>query len=96
MIAGLINSFVHSVMYTHYLLTLLKMSKPWWKKHLTQLQILQFFLIFIHASQLVWVKDCDHPKWPAAMLLPQNLFMIVLFGDFYYKAYVKKSNDKEK
>lgn len=76
-------------MYTYYLLTSYKMSQPWWKKHITQLQLLQFFLILIHASQLIWA-ECDYPKWPAALLLPQNLFMIVLFGDFYYKAYIKK------
>ncbi|XP_015607946.1 elongation of very long chain fatty acids protein AAEL008004 [Cephus cinctus] len=87
---GLINSFVHVVMYTHYLATSLKIGKPWWKKYITQLQLTQFFLILIHFSQLIWIEDCGFPRWPAAIFIPQNLFMIVLFGDFYYKTYVKK------
>lgn len=91
---GLINSFVHIVMYSHYLATSLKLGKPWWKKYITQLQLVQFFLILFHFSQLVWVKNCDFPRWPAAVMIPQNLFMIVLFGDFYYKTYVKKRPGK--
>lgn len=89
-VTGLINSFVHIVMYSHYLATSLKLGKPWWKKYITQLQLVQFFLILFHFAQLVWVKNCAFPRWPAAVMIPQNLFMIVLFGDFYYKTYIKK------
>lgn len=28
-------------------------------------------------------------------MIPQNLFMMVLFGDFYYKSYVKKTKKCE-
>ncbi|XP_057332477.1 elongation of very long chain fatty acids protein AAEL008004-like [Microplitis mediator] len=91
---GLINSFVHVIMYGHYLATSLKISKPWWKKYITQLQLTQFFLLLIHFSQLIWTRDCGFPLWPAAIFIPQNLFMMVLFGDFYYKTYVKKPQSK--
>ncbi|CAG5102348.1 Similar to ELOVL: Elongation of very long chain fatty acids protein (Drosophila melanogaster) [Cotesia congregata] len=91
---GLVNSFVHVIMYSHYLATSLKISKPWWKKYITQLQLTQFFLLLIHFSQLIWTKDCGFPLWPAAIFIPQNLFMMVLFGDFYYKAYIKKPTPK--
>ncbi|XP_066599195.1 very long chain fatty acid elongase 7-like [Prorops nasuta] len=92
---GLINSFVHVVMYTHYLLTSLKIGQPQkWKKYITQLQLLQFFLLMVHFGELVWVKDCDFPRWPAAVFIPQNLFMMVLFGDFYYKTYIAKPKAK--
>ncbi|XP_015116883.1 elongation of very long chain fatty acids protein 7 [Diachasma alloeum] len=87
---GLINSFVHVIMYSHYLATSLKLGKPWWKKYITQMQLVQFFLILLHFSQLIWADDCGFPLWPAAIFIPQNLFMIVLFGDFYYKTYIKK------
>ncbi|XP_051165729.1 elongation of very long chain fatty acids protein-like [Leptopilina boulardi] len=87
---GLINSFVHIVMYSHYLATSLKLGKPWWKKYITQLQLVQFVFILFHFAQLAWVKNCAFPRWPAAIMVPQNLFMIVLFGDFYYKTYIKK------
>ncbi|KAG6796217.1 elongation of very long chain fatty acids protein [Apis mellifera caucasica] len=90
-LVGTINSFVHVVMYTYYLITSLQLSKPWWKKYVTQLQLTQFCIILVHFISLAWVEDCGFPKWVAAIMIPQNLFMIVLFGDFYYKAYVKKS-----
>lgn len=38
---GTINSFVHVVMYSYYFMTLLKpeYKGAWWKKYLTQLQL---------------------------------------------------------
>lgn len=80
-------------MYSHYFVTSLKISKPWWKKYITQLQLVQFTIILFHFAQLLWV-DCGFPVWPAAIFIPQNLFMIILFGDFYYKTYVKKQTPK--
>ncbi|XP_058806746.1 elongation of very long chain fatty acids protein 7-like isoform X2 [Phymastichus coffea] len=91
---GLINSFVHMIMYTHYLVMSLKIAKPWWKKYITQMQLIQFFLILYHFSQLLWREYCGFPRWTAAIFIPQNLFMIVLFGEFYYKAYIKKPKTK--
>ncbi|XP_014209417.1 elongation of very long chain fatty acids protein AAEL008004-like isoform X2 [Copidosoma floridanum] len=90
---GLVNAFVHMVMYSHYLIMSLRITKPWWKKYITQLQLFQFFLILVHFSQLFF-RDCGFPLWPVLVFIPQNLFMIVLFGDFYYKTYVKKPNKK--
>lgn len=77
-------------MYTHYLLASMKINTNAWKKYITQLQLIQFFLITLHYLQLAWVKDCGFPLWPAYVMVPQNLFMMILFGDFYYKTYVKK------
>ena len=81
-------------MYGHYLATSFKLSRPWWKKYITQLQIIQFLLILLHFAQLIWVEDCGFPRWPAAFLIPQNVFMLVLFCDFYYKTYIKKKDKK--
>lgn len=82
-------------MYTHYLVSSYKIANPWWKKYITQLQLVQFFLILVHFSQLLWTEDCGFPRWPAAIFIPQNLFMIVLFGDFYYQTYIKKKPQKK-
>ncbi|KYN44778.1 Elongation of very long chain fatty acids protein 7 [Trachymyrmex septentrionalis] len=87
---GIINTFVHIIMYTHYLLAAMKIDTSLWKKHITQLQLVQFFLITLHFLQLTWVENCGFPLWPIYVMVPQNLFMIILFGDFYYKAYIKK------
>lgn len=34
--------------------------------------------------------DCDFPKVISIALAFQNIFMFLLFGDFYYKAYIQK------
>lgn len=88
---GMINSFIHTVMYSHYLITSLKLCKPWWKKYLTQMQMLQFFMTFYHFAQLFWVEDCGYPKLLVTLLvLPHNVALTYLFGQFYYQSYVRR------
>lgn len=87
---GVVNAFVHTVMYSYYLISTIVTVPHGWKKHITQLQILQFVLLLIHFSQLIFIEDCPFPKLLAAAFIPQILFMIILFGDFYYNAYLKK------
>lgn len=41
-------------------------------------------------SFLVFKPNCEYPRWVAAVFLPQNLFMLILFLDFYIKTYIKK------
>ncbi|XP_058461558.1 elongation of very long chain fatty acids protein 4-like [Malaya genurostris] len=90
---GFLNSFVHVVMYYYYFLTSVSpkyKGNVWWKKHITQLQIIQFGLIFLQWFVLVFQPNCAYPRWPLFVLLPQNLFMFALFLDFYYQAYIRK------
>ncbi|CAH2108756.1 unnamed protein product [Euphydryas editha] len=52
-LVGHINSLVHAVMYTYYLIAGLgdKYKKYlWWKKYLTMLQLVQFALIGVHST----------------------------------------------
>ncbi|KAL0819770.1 hypothetical protein ABMA28_007811 [Loxostege sticticalis] len=87
------NCFVHIIMYMYYLLTIWDESYKkslWWKRHVTQIQIIQFTFILLHFLLLVTAKDCGFPRQPAYILIPQNLFMVILFCDFYYKAYIRK------
>ncbi|PZC83910.1 hypothetical protein B5X24_HaOG206659 [Helicoverpa armigera] len=96
---GVINSFVHVVMYTYYLLSVAVPSVKnalWIKKHVTQLQILQFFWCVVHMAVIVFKTDCEFPRWTSALFLPQNLFMLVLFTDFYIKTYIKKPKQQLK
>ncbi|XP_023937836.2 elongation of very long chain fatty acids protein 7-like [Bicyclus anynana] len=90
---GVINSFVHSVMYFYYMLTVaFPAIKQYvaFKKLVTQIQIVQFFLCSIHFGAICFVPDCAYPRWTAAVFLPQNIFMLVLFLDFYIKTYIRK------
>ncbi|XP_073950588.1 very long chain fatty acid elongase AAEL008004-like isoform X2 [Choristoneura fumiferana] len=90
-----INSFVHMVMYTYYLLTSWDDSfkySLWWKKYVTQIQILQFSYLMIHFGALLVKRECRFPPQPAYIMFPQNLFMVLMFGDFYYRTYLKTSD----
>ncbi|XP_022816093.1 elongation of very long chain fatty acids protein 7-like [Spodoptera litura] len=96
---GVINSFVHVVMYAYYLLSVVMPSVKnslRVKKHVTQLQILQFFWCVVHMAIIVFKSDCAYPRWTSAMFLPQNLFMLVLFVDFYIKTYIIKPRQQKK
>lgn len=94
---GFINSFIHSIMYTYYLLAA---SYPgsaklnWWKRYLTQMQIIQFALMALNWFLLLVSADCGYPKWIGYVLLPQNFFVTTLFIDFYIKMYMRKKTTK--
>ncbi|CAG4936663.1 unnamed protein product [Colias eurytheme] len=95
---GVINTFVHVVMYSYYLLTVAFPSVKnslWWKKYITQLQIIQFFHNVVHMGSIIFVPNCGFPRWTAALFLPQNTFMLILFLDFYIKSYVRKPKAKK-
>ncbi|CAG5102334.1 Similar to AAEL008004: Elongation of very long chain fatty acids protein AAEL008004 (Aedes aegypti) [Cotesia congregata] len=90
---GLLNTFVHIVMYGYYLLAALgPRVKPylWWKKYLTALQITQFVLIMIHAFQLLFIK-CDYPKAFAGWIGLHAILFFFLFKSFYEESYTKKT-----
>ncbi|CAH1375208.1 hypothetical protein MTP99_016650 [Tenebrio molitor] len=86
---GLLNTFVHIVMYSYYLLSAFgpRIQKYlWWKKYLTTMQMVQFVVIMVHALQLFFV-DCNFPRifvWYMGLLA---LSFYSLFSNFYRTAY---------
>lgn len=59
---GLINSFVHIIMYTYYLLAACgpKYHKYlWWKKYITTLQLVRFYItkVRVHRYELIMNVD---------------------------------------
>lgn len=94
MFQGIANVFVHAVMYFYYFYTSFKpelKNSLWWKKYITQFQMLQFFLVMLHFSIPLILKQCIFPKFWLIMGLIQNGFMLAMFSDFYYKTYVRKN-----
>ncbi|CAB3220600.1 unnamed protein product [Arctia plantaginis] len=91
---GFINSTVHAVMYTYYLISIVRPQwvRQWWKKYITQLQILQFLLLILHFGHVLFEPSCEYPKWISFMFLPHNIFILFLFSDFYIKEYIRKKN----
>ncbi|XP_033211342.1 elongation of very long chain fatty acids protein AAEL008004-like [Belonocnema kinseyi] len=88
---GFLNSFVHIIMYSYYLLSALEPKfQPylWWKKYLTVLQMVQFFLVIVHAFQLLFI-DCNYPKAFVWWIGMHALMFYLLFRKFYQISYKK-------
>lgn len=90
--SNLINNLVHVIMYFYYMVSAMGPQYQkylWWKKHLTTIQLAQFFLVFIHSAQLLFV-DCGYPRFLGALLLLHSTIFFGLFSHFYYQAYTPK------
>jgi elongation of very long chain fatty acids protein 4 len=85
------NSFIHIVMYSYYLMAALGVRCPW-KRYITQAQMLQFVIVFVHAVFVLREKHCPVSLPWAQMFVMAN--MLVLFGNFYLKAYAAKPSGK--
>lgn len=89
---GLINTFVHIVMYTYYLLSALGphyQKYLWWKKYLTTFQMVQFVVIMVHAFQLLFT-ECNYPRAFVWFIGMHAVMFFFLFNEFYKQAYQKK------
>ncbi|KAJ9590199.1 hypothetical protein L9F63_016688 [Diploptera punctata] len=95
---GVINSFVHIIMYFYYMMAAMGpqfQKYLWWKKYITTLQMGQFCLAFLHSFQLLF-HDCEYPRWSLFLILPNAIFFYYLFSDFYNKAYSSLSSMHDK
>lgn len=89
---GLLNSLVHIVMYTYYLIAALgpRYKKYlWWKKYMTWIQLVQFGIMLFYLVLLL-AMDCRMPKALTYFFAANVIIFIYLFRDFYRKAYRKK------
>ncbi|XP_054082122.1 elongation of very long chain fatty acids protein AAEL008004 isoform X3 [Zeugodacus cucurbitae] len=95
---GLLNTFVHIVMYTYYMFSAMGPQFQrflWWKKYLTTLQMVQFVLIMVHAFQLLFI-DCNYPKAFVWWIGMHAVMFFFLFNEFYKNAYKGRRTRKEK
>uniref|UniRef100_A0A8D0H9Z6 Elongation of very long chain fatty acids protein 2 n=1 Tax=Sphenodon punctatus TaxID=8508 RepID=A0A8D0H9Z6_SPHPU len=86
-----LNSFIHVLMYSYYGLSVVPSMRKylWWKKYLTQAQLIQFLLTITHTLSAV-VKPCG---FPFGCLIFQSSYMttlVILFINFYIKTYRKR------
>eukprot|EP01102_Stenamoeba_stenopodia_P006816 TRINITY_DN1903_c0_g1_i1.p1 TRINITY_DN1903_c0_g1~~TRINITY_DN1903_c0_g1_i1.p1 ORF type:complete len:285 (-),score=40.78 TRINITY_DN1903_c0_g1_i1:157-1011(-) len=98
-IAEVLNSFVHIPMYYYYFVSYFGIH-PWWKKYLTQLQIIQFIVVLaVHWSTpyLHFVKG----RYCRAITEWGNIFgesvvisYLFLFIGFYIKTY-REAKDRK-
>lgn len=86
----MLNSFVHTIMYTYYGLSVLGPNVQkylWWKKYLTQLQLVQFGIVMVHAIVNILDRDCPYPKGYSIAFVLYGSFITALFLNFYRRSY---------
>ncbi|KAG4068363.1 hypothetical protein HA402_007883 [Bradysia odoriphaga] len=91
---GLLNTFVHIVMYTYYMFAAMGPQYQrflWWKKYLTALQMVQFVAIMVHAFQLLFI-DCNYPRAFVWWIGMHAVMFFFLFNEFYKSTYKAKQD----
>jgi elongation of very long chain fatty acids protein 4 len=88
---AMMNSFIHVVMYSYYLFSLLNIPCPW-KKYLTQMQLVQFVLCFVSATYCAVMGT--YPLFLCMIQIFVMVNMLVLFSNFYRKNYSDSSRTK--
>ncbi|KAL1377424.1 hypothetical protein pipiens_016274 [Culex pipiens pipiens] len=92
---GLINSWVHVIMYFYYFLTSFRpelKNSLWWKKHITQVQLIQFLILMVHFGLPLVLGYCNYPVYLLFIGFTQNVFMFTLFADIYVNVLHQEAN----
>ncbi|XP_075244176.1 very long chain fatty acid elongase 4-like [Convolutriloba macropyga] len=87
---ALLNSGIHVLMYLYYGLAAIgpHMQKYLkWKRYLTQMQLIQFFLGIANAYAGLYAQ-CDFPRWMGYALMFYASSIAALFFNFYFQAYI--------
>ncbi|XP_067945445.1 very long chain fatty acid elongase 4-like [Watersipora subatra] len=87
--SAMLNSGVHTLMYSYYMLSAMgpRVRKfLWWKKYMTAIQLIQFWLILLHTANATYT-DCGYPTGYGIALIIYVVSHIFLFTDFYNNAY---------
>lgn len=87
-----LNSFIHVVMYSYYGLSAIPAIRPylWWKKYITQLQLIQFFLTGSQTMcAIIW--PCGVPMGWLYFQIGYMVTLITFFANFYIQTYKKRS-----
>ncbi|CAB3228030.1 unnamed protein product [Arctia plantaginis] len=95
-VMGTLNSFVHVIMYTYYLISSLGpeyQKYVWWKKHVTVIQLVQFGIVFVHNFAVFFYK-CDYPRILNVACSLNAVAFLYMFGKFYIQSYKRSSKSK--
>ncbi|CAB3228031.1 unnamed protein product [Arctia plantaginis] len=90
---GFLNAIVHVVMYTYYLISSFGpeyQKYVWWKRYLTEMQLIQFAIVFVHHCVALF-SDCEFSKTANILFCLNAVVFMYMFGRFYLKSYKKKS-----
>ncbi|CAF4091826.1 unnamed protein product [Rotaria sp. Silwood2] len=92
-----LNSFIHVVMYAYYGLSACGshiQKYLWWKRYLTQAQIIQFVAVIGHSS-INLITPCSFPKIFDISFLLYGISILLLFSNFYLQSYIKKGKHRK-
>ncbi|XP_026752492.2 elongation of very long chain fatty acids protein 7-like [Galleria mellonella] len=92
-VVGLLNSFVHVLMYAYYGISSLgpEFAKYiWWKKHLTKIQLVQFILVILNLYYQQKLSPCPIPWYFQYYCTATISCFFVLFMKFYINSYNKQ------
>uniref|UniRef100_A0A9J8A5R8 Elongation of very long chain fatty acids protein n=1 Tax=Cyprinus carpio carpio TaxID=630221 RepID=A0A9J8A5R8_CYPCA len=90
------NSFIHVLMYSYYGLSAVPAMRPylWWKKYITQGQLVQFVLTMFQTScAVVW--PCGFPMGWLYFQITYMITLILLFSNFYIKTYKSHAGSRK-
>lgn len=101
---AMMNSFIHVLMYFYYGIASLVSApsltqsqlmgqqniRPWWKKYLTSLQMIQFVICATHSAIVCWAGDATYPRWLTFVELFVMFNMLYLFNKFYKQQYANR------
>ncbi|XP_075970163.1 very long chain fatty acid elongase 7-like [Anticarsia gemmatalis] len=97
-VLALLNSIVHVVMYSYYLLSGLgpRFQKYlWWKKYVTKLQLIQFILMLTYCAWTHFSPRCQYASGFTYFICSNITIFLFLFLNFYSKSYKKRNVEKE-
>ncbi|MGH0148835.1 UNVERIFIED_CONTAM: hypothetical protein FKN15_013795 [Acipenser sinensis] len=79
-----LNSFIHVLMYSYYGLSAIPAVRPylWWKKYITQGQLIQFVLTMFQTTCAVF-RPCGFPMGWLYFQICYLISLIALFSNFY-------------
>lgn len=92
----LLNCLIHTIMYSYYALASFGpwiQKYLWWKKYITQLQLLQFAICFVYTVFMIFLQE----GFPAGLFwigFAQNPFFFYMFYSFYRQSYKTKATKK--
>lgn len=90
-----LNGAIHAIMYTYYFVSM-HTKDIWWKKYLTQMQMVQFCTMIAQGGLLLRSGDSAFPPRMTQAYIVYIFSMLVLFMQFYLSSYAGKKKRDEK
>lgn len=85
----LLNSFVHTIMYSYYLCCLLKINVRFLKQYITSMQLCQFFVLYSNFYYYYPPVETPFNYFLFIIFGLYGIGIIYLFGDFYFYTYLQ-------